>query len=77
MGLEIEEKQDPGLTPLGINQAIETGIYLKEYLFKNKYDIILIESSPYLRCLQTAKEVANILDVKSIKMNYLAGEWMK
>jgi broad specificity phosphatase PhoE len=29
MGITIEEKQDPPLTPLGINQAIETGAYLK------------------------------------------------
>ena len=37
----------------------------------------MIESSPYLRALQTAKEVAQVLDVKSIKINYMASEWMK
>jgi phosphohistidine phosphatase SixA len=46
-------------------------------LKNNNYEIVLIESSPYLRALQTAKEVANILDVKSIKINYMLSEWMK
>ena len=37
MGLEIEEPQDPPLTPDGLNEAALTGEYLKKYLKENNY----------------------------------------
>ena len=51
MGLEMEEVNDPGLTPLGIQQSKETAQFLKAYLAENGYEDIVIESSPYLRAL--------------------------
>ena len=77
MGIEIEEMQDPPLTPLGLQQAHETGIYLKTFLESNGYTKIIIQSSPYLRCLQTAKESAKILGIPTIEVNYMLSEWMK
>lgn len=50
---------------------------MKTYLEKNNYNNIIIESSPYLRALQTAKEAAKELGIKTIKINYLLSEWMK
>ena len=77
MGIEMEEIQDPPLTPRGIDQAICTGKFFKQYFEENGYTDIVIESSPFLRSLQTASEVAKILGTKEIKINYLLSEWMK
>ena len=73
----MEEIQDPPLTPRGIDQAICTGKFFKQYFEENGYTDIVIESSPFLRSLQTASEVAKILGTKEIKINYLLSEWMK
>ena len=80
MGLTIEEPFDPPLTELGILQAQETGQFLKEHLHQKLQIVpekVYIESSPYLRALQTAAEAAKILGVEQITINYLASEWMK
>ena len=69
--------QDPPLTSLGKDQAKQTGLFLKKYLDENDYTHIFIESSPYLRALQTASEVAQVLDIQSIRVNYIYSEWMK
>lgn len=50
---------------------------MKEYLETNGYTKIIIQSSPYLRCLQTAKETCKILGIKEIQVNYMLSEWMK
>ena len=69
MGIEMEEIQDPPLTPRGIDQAICTDKFFKQYFEENGYTDIVIESSPFLRSLQTASEVAKILGTKEIKIN--------
>ena len=51
MGIEIEESQDPPLTPDGLHEAALTGEYLKNYLKSQNFTNIIIESSPYLRSL--------------------------
>lgn len=77
LGVEVEHMLDPPLTPLGFRQAEDTGRYLKEYFEKNGYTDIIIESSPFLRTLQTASTVANILGIKNIKINYILAKWMR
>ena len=50
---------------------------MKEYLEKNNYTNIVVETSPYLRSLQTAAETAKVLGHKTMKINYKIAEWMK
>lgn len=75
-GFVFKNKYDPPLTPLGIQQATATGKYLKEY-FEQKgwsFDKIVIESSPFLRSMQTAAWVAHELNVEEIAINYQISE---
>lgn len=67
---------DPPLSRRGDRQAAFTGKYLKEYFEKHnmKFDKIVIESSPFLRCIQTASEVAVALGVDEVSINYLFAE---
>ena len=46
-------------------------------MVENKVDLVVIDSSPFLRCLQTASEIAEIIGIKTIHVNYLACEWLK
>lgn len=52
-----ELPHDPSLHTIGIQQAAETADY-----FKDK-TVQAIFSSPFYRCLQTAKSTANALDM--------------
>ena len=75
-GFVFKNKFDPPLTPLGIEQATATGKYLKEF-FEQKgwsFDNIIIESSPFLRSMQTAAWVAHELDITDIVINYQISE---
>lgn len=38
------------------------------------FDQIVIETSPFMRCIQTACLIAEKLGVKEIKINYLSSE---
>jgi len=49
---------DPGLTEIGIQQAIKTGLYLKQF------PITQIISSPFLRTVETAKHIGNQLNIE-------------
>jgi broad specificity phosphatase PhoE len=57
----IKNKVDPPLTPNGIRQAEQTGRYLKEYFEEEglAFDKIIIESSPFLRTMMTASQIAH------------------
>lgn len=77
LGIVIEEIQDPPLTPTGVQQSRETGAYLREYLGQNGYTKVVIASSPFLRALQTAAQVAKVLEIEEIQVNYLLTEWLK
>ena len=75
-GFVFKNQFDPPLTPLGIEQATATGKFLKEF-FDSKgwcFDKIIIESSPFLRSMQTAAWVAHELDVSEILINYQISE---
>ena len=77
----VDNEHDPPITPRGILQAKATGNFLNQY-FKNngyKFDKMIIECSPFLRCLMTAGQIAPILDTgytagKKIIINYRAGD---
>lgn len=77
LGIEVEDLNDPPLTPLGIDQAKDTANYLKQYLEKNEYTHVVIEASPFLRTMQTAATVAKVLDVPKIRLNCLLAKWMR
>jgi len=64
----IEEKDDPHLT-LGIKQANELGDHIVKTLEGLGVKRIVIESSPWLRCMQTASCI-----VRELKKNYLFEE---
>ena len=42
LGIEVEDMNDPPLTPLGFEQARDSAIYLKEFLEKNEYTRVVI-----------------------------------
>jgi hypothetical protein len=44
---------------------------------EHKYEYVLIESSPWIRALQTAAGIAQQLGVPQVKINYKYSEWMK
>ena len=53
---------DPTLTAEGLDMASKSGEYFKQQMQENYPDKkYLIISSPYLRCIQTAREIANSL----------------
>lgn len=73
---ESKTPHDPNLTRVGLQQASEAGKHFKkriqEVQNENKitFDEIRVESSPFLRCLQTAANIAKELQIGSIKVNY-------
>ena len=71
---------DPPLTAKGIKQAAHAGTYLKDRMkvieqeYGIKFDEVHIETSPFLRCLQTSSRVAQVLSVPNVNVNYLMCE---
>ena len=65
---------DPLLTPKGIQQATQTGLYIKGVIETEGYEDVIIEASPFLRTMMTAPHIAKCLNVPKIKANYLYGE---
>lgn len=47
---------------------------LKQFLKEEGYDEIIIESSPFLRTMMTASQIAKGLGMNKIKVNYLFSE---
>ena len=57
---EYRGHPDAPLTPIGHKQALETATHLKRYLKENFSDneyTLKIESSPFIRCLQTSHKI--------------------
>ena len=75
-----EIEHDPPLTEKGLKQAEQAGIYIKERLtkvqeeYKIKFDEVRIETSPFLRCLQTSSRIAKANDISALNVNYLMVE---
>jgi broad specificity phosphatase PhoE len=63
---------DPPLTEKGIKQAQQTA----EYILSTGTKLNHVFSSPFLRCMQTANEVAKRLQIP-IKIEYGLSEWLK
>ena len=56
------------------------GEVLKDFFEQNnmKFDKVVLECSPFLRCIQTANEIANIIgNVAQVEINYLYCEHLK
>ena len=74
---------DPSLTPVGIAQASEAGEHFKKRIesVQNElgiqFDEVRVESSPFLRCLQTASRIALQLRVNYISTQYRVCESLK
>lgn len=56
-GKEAPRPFDPPLSPTGLEQAWQTGLYLK------KFEITAVYASPLLRTIQTAAEIVKTLDL--------------
>ena len=75
--MEYPESQDPPLTPLGVQQAEETGRFFKGYLERHPYlDRVVLETSPFMRTMQTAAGIGRVLGIPKMKINYTYCEWM-
>jgi len=74
--IEFPIKFDPPLTPLGLQQAKETGEYLLGYLKTHKFDEVRLDASPFLRTLMTAAGIAKVLGLPKIFVNHNFCEWM-
>lgn len=61
------------MSELGEQQAAFAGTYFREYFEKNQlqFDKIVIDCSPFMRCIQTANGIAEGLGVKEININHL------
>lgn len=67
----------PLYSPLGFDQAHETGVQIARNLSTRR---IVIHTSPFLRCVQTTKTIADSLKQQyqpdvSIKIDAFLGEW--
>lgn len=77
--MEYPNKDDPPLSALGVAQAKTTGKYFKKYFADNdfKFDHIIIDCSPFLRCMMTASFIAEYLDVPEVTVNYKSIEMLR
>ena len=55
-------------------EIVKSCLEKAEEKYDIKFDEVIVESSPFLRCLQTASRVAQVLDVPSIHINYRVSE---
>ena len=60
---------DPVLSTKGCEQAAKCGKFLKDYLQDAGYKEIIVECSPFLRTMQTAKIIANQMGLKNVVLN--------
>eukprot|EP00347_Sterkiella_histriomuscorum_P009198 403342150 len=75
--IQFEERYDAQLTPIGEQQAIETGQFLKEYIKTGNFEEILIESSPFLRVIMTSANIARQIGINHIPINYDYREYLE
>ena len=68
-------KPDPPLTPKGHLQARATAFFLRQYLQQYHSGIeVSLESSPFLRTMQTLDKIGRELRISACKLNYRAQE---
>ena len=73
----VSVEHDAPLSNLGVSQAHVTGKWLKEYLRGGQYQRVVIESSPFLRTLETAAAIASEVGVGEITVNYRLFDWLR
>ena len=73
-GIAVDVYSDPPLTTKGKEMAHQTGKYLKTWLTDLGYDDIHICSSPFMRTMQTAAQVALAFGKQEIQLNYHLSE---
>ena len=61
-----------------MEQARLTGQLLKQHFEKSglKFDKVVIECSPFIRTMMTASQIAKVLDIKDITINWQACEYL-
>ena len=74
---KIVYRWDPPLTDHGIRQAHETGKHLLKKIQELQAKFVVIESSPFVRSMQTAAAIAKEIGVKEIQANFQYCEWLK
>ena len=74
--VNFDNKDDPPLTPHGQNLAAKTGTALAPQLglIGDNFDEIIIESSPFVRCIQTASQISSKLGINKLTINWTASE---
>ena len=75
-GVPYPNDVDPPLTDEGMVQAAKAGENLKACFekYKLKFDKIVIETSPFIRTMMTASQIARELGVSTITINFQASE---
>lgn len=64
-----EIADDPHLTKRGLEQAKAAGTKILSMMDGKKIMNIRVISSPFIRCLMTAQQIALVLGVKSIQVD--------
>lgn len=68
---------DPPLTTKGISQARQTGLAIQNSLPASSSKRIILHTSPFLRCIQTALTLASAIDAKiMLRIDAWLGEWL-
>lgn len=59
---------DPPITVRGLTQAANTGKFLKKYFsdYDMKFDQVVIKTSPFIRTIMTATQIAKELGISKI-----------
>ena len=68
---DSDNTRDQALSQDGIMQAKVTAQYLKNFVDKVIPDKVVIETSPYVRSMTTAAQIAKTLDYHFINVNYM------
>ena len=79
---EYKNHADAPLTMRGHDQATESGFYLQEEIRRVvqcegcSFEEVNIKSSPFARCISSANQIASVLGIKKIDIDYSYGEWL-
>ena len=63
---EYRGHPDAPLTPLGHQQAEEAADFLQRLLGNTPHEHLIVECSPYWRCMQTIEKLATALNLTSV-----------
>lgn len=70
-GSEIKPSLDPELTERGLNDARLSGDYIRSaFIDKLKFDNVKVFTSPFIRSLQTATQIAKQIGLNEVTISY-------